>query len=95
MGADKVAMMVESRAPRNTPTHMLPNVITNRFVESSSGIMTCSVDADSPADGISEGCEVLPKRGARSSTSGEAPLASGFLLSGMFEGIENECSCFE
>ncbi len=42
IGADSVAITVESRAPKKTPTYMLPSVTTSLLVESSSGMMTSS-----------------------------------------------------
>lgn len=43
MGAASVAMIVASRAPRKTPTQMLPSVMYRRVLEISSGMIVCSV----------------------------------------------------
>lgn len=92
MGADKVAMMVESRgcqlslqvarghvevpnAARNTPTHILPRIITNSFVLGSFAMGTPRtswswVPACCSAEPFSVLGRCLTRSGLRSSTAG-------------------------
>lgn len=44
MGAARVATIVESRAPRNTPIQIVPRTRTRRLVEISVGIIVCSCE---------------------------------------------------
>lgn len=50
MLAERVAMIVESRAPRKTPTQIAPRVITRRLVLGSSGVIVASADAEGSWD---------------------------------------------
>lgn len=50
MLAERVAIIVESRAPRKTPTQTAPRVITRRLVLGSSGIIVVSADAEGSSE---------------------------------------------
>lgn len=55
IGAESVAMIVLSSAPRKTPTHMEARVIVRRLVESSSGMTVSSVEGGPfapPSEGL-------------------------------------------
>lgn len=69
MGADRVAIIVVSSAPKNTPTYIVPRVRISRLVESSLGRTTCSVE-DGPVE-----VAVSPSNGDCSSTSREAAVS--------------------
>lgn len=86
MLAERVAMMVESRAPRKTPTQIAPRVTTKRLVLGSLGIIVAS-DVEGSWTADSEGGDwegkivVSARRGVSSSKRlDEAILYFIFLL---------------
>ena len=88
MGAESVAIIVLSSAPRKTPIQMLARVMKSLRFEGSSGMMVSSVDCGSPSSELTGGWDVSRRRGVCSSGDEDVGFAP-FVLELLSKAIVN------